>query len=208
MLIPIHSEITRKALENRVAPDVLEKIVQASRKQDAILGQFGHSEYHFDNNKIAESQAYIQEQREIVYQAIKQKEFASARQAFGRLIHTAQDLYAHSNYVSLWLDQFPEKNWPSPEEIDPQDEFVLENPGLRSGKLYYPLELLSFVPFLKKFVIPHLPQDSHAWMNLDSPESGIKFDYAFSASVKRTRAELEIIRNSLSPEEYQQWING
>jgi len=208
MLIPFHVEITRTALEKTFDPKILEIVILANKKQDWLRGQIGHSEYHFDNNEISESHGYIQKQREAVFLSIDRKELDLSWMAFGRLIHTAQDLYAHSNYITLWLDQFDDLAWPSVDEIDPLDDLILSNPQLRSGKLYYPLELLSFIPFLKKLVIPLLPPDSHAWMNLDSPVSGQKFAYAFSAAVKRTMAELEIIKGNLASEEYDRFING
>ena len=69
----------------------------------------------------------------------------------------------------------------------------MENPSLRSGKMYFPFGFLSFVPGLKKFVIPRMPRNSHAWMNLDSEARGPMFEYAFHAAVKRTRFELETV---------------
>ena len=208
MLIPIHAEITRKALEKTFNPRVLEIVIRANKKQDAIKGQIGHSEYHFDNNKILEGQGYLQKQRDIVILSIDRMAMGSAWVAFGRLLHTAQDFYAHTNYVPLWLDQFVGGIWPPVDEIDPLDELTLSNSQLRSGRLYYPLELLSFIPVIKKPVIPLLPRDSHAWMNLDSPASGEKFAYAFSAAVKRTMAELEIIKGILASQDYDRFING
>ena len=208
MLIPIHADITRTALERIFAPKVLNIVIQSNKKQDAIKGQIGHSEYHFDNNQISEGHGYIQKQREVVLLSIEQKKLGSAWVAFGRLLHTAQDFYAHTNYVTLWLDQFDEGIWPSADEIDPLDKLILSSPQLRSGKLYYPLEILSFLPVIKKPVMPLLPRDSHAWMNLDSPLTGIKFDYAFSAAVKRTMAELESIKTNLVIDDFERFING
>jgi len=43
----------------------------------------------------------------------------------------------------------------------------------------------------RRFSLSILPQDSHAWMNLDSPEQGYKFDYAMQAAIKRTVIEFE-----------------
>jgi hypothetical protein len=68
---------------------------------------------------------------------------------------------------------------------------LIHSPDLHSGKLYYPLEVFSFVPLLKNLVIPLLPRDSHAQMNLDSPERGVRFTYAFEAAVKRTKHEFD-----------------
>jgi hypothetical protein len=208
MLIPIHADITRKALEKTFDPKVLEIVIRANKNQDAIKGQIGHPEYHFDNNKISESQRYLQKQRDSVVILICQMALRSAWVAFGRLLHTAQDFYAHTNYIALWLDQFEGGICPSADEVNPLDELTLSNPQLRSGRLYYPLELLSFIPVIRKTVIPLLPRDSHAWMNLDSPASGEKFPYAFSAAVKRTIAELEYIKGILALEDYDRFING
>lgn len=208
MLIPIHAEITRLALEKTFTPLVLEKVIRANQKQDAIARQIGYSEIHFDNNQIKEGQAYLQNQRDIVVLSIKRMDLDSAWKAFGMLLHTAQDFYAHTNYVSLWLEKFDDGAWPSADEIDPLDESILSSSLLRSGKLYYPLELLSFIPFIKRLVIPVLPRDSHAWMNLDSPASGRKFEFAFSGAVKRTVVELEMITEKLPVEIFMKFING
>jgi hypothetical protein len=39
--------------------------------------------------------------------------------------------------------------------------------------------------------MPLLPRDSHGWMNLDAPERGSNFKYAFQAAVKRTTIEFK-----------------
>jgi len=49
-------------------------------------------------------------------------------------------------------------------------------------------------------VIPRLPRDSHAWMNLDSEACGPLFEYAFYAAIKRTRFELETVAKGLTKE--------
>jgi len=208
MLIPIHAEMTRKALDTIFNPKLLETVIRANQKQDGIKGQVGHSEFHFDNNKISESLEYIEDQRKHVIISIQHRDLVPARAAFGRLLHTAQDFYAHTNYVPLWLAQFEGRTRPSVDEIDPLDEKILSSSQLRSGKLYYPLELLSFVPVIKKPVIARLPRDSHAWMNLDSPVSGEKFGYAFLAAVKRTLVELEVIKGRLAEEDYEYFLQG
>ncbi|HBG74433.1 MAG: hypothetical protein A2X25_14030 [Chloroflexi bacterium GWB2_49_20] len=208
MLIPIHAQITRKALEKYFDPKVLNTVIRSNQKQDTLQGQIGHSDFHFDNNKITESQVYLQKQRNAVFTWIEKVDLRSAWMAFGRLLHSAQDLYAHSNYVSLWLGQFDDFGWPSVDEIDPMDDLILSGSKLKSGKLYYPFEILSFVPLIKNFIIPLLPRDSHAWMNLDSPASGKKFAYAFSAAVKRTVVEFDVFREGLTVEKLNLFING
>jgi len=198
MLKPIHGEIVRRALGATFSPRALEIIIAANMKQDILSGQIGHDEYHFDNNAFEKSKAYIEEQRALILPALERAEVELAWEAFGRLTHTAQDFYAHSNYIDLWLSCQESGMIPSPIELDPLDPDLIDSPALRSGKLYYPLEALTFIPALKKFVVPLLPRDSHAWMNIDSAERGPLFNYAFEAAVKRTRYEFDLTKRGFS----------
>jgi len=201
VLIQYHEAITRKALTAHFSPRALDAIITANSRQDDMLtGQIGHDEYHFDNNAFEKSYAYIEKQREFIYATLDNKDALTAWAAFGRLTHTAQDFYAHSNYVDMWLARF-NGNPPPPAEIDPLIEELLISPDLHSGKMYYPLEVFYFFPFLKRFVIPLLPKDSHAHMNLDSPERGNRFAYAFEAAVKRTNVECGTVKNALTPDQ-------
>jgi hypothetical protein len=190
MLLSYHRAITQEALQDVFSPQALEAVITANLGQDHWLrGQIGHDEYHFDQNAFRKSLEYMESNRSLIRPALESEDIPSAQKAFGRLTHAGQDFYAHSNYVSLWLGRLPEGKWPPPVEIEPLDQELVASPRLRSGRLYYPLEVLSFIPVLKKSVLPLLPRDSHAWMNLDSPERGPLFEYAFAAAVKRTRYE-------------------
>lgn len=200
MLQPIHREITRRALNEIFSPRALAVVISANLGQDALTGQVGHDEYHFDNNAFGRSNAYIESQRSLVAGALGRGEVRAAWKAFGRLTHAAQDFYAHSNYIDLWLSCQPEGMQPPASDIDPLDDDSIRHPALRSGRLYYPLEAFSFVPGLRNLVLPLLPRDSHAWMNLDSPGQGPLFDYAFQAARKRTRREFDLTAQSLSKE--------
>ncbi len=199
MLIQYHKSMTHKALSTHFSLHALDAILAANIRQDDLLtGQIGHDEYHYDNNAIAKSDRYLEEQRVLTVTALQNYDQPSAWAAFGRLIHTAQDFYAHSNYVDLWLANVDGQSPPHPPEIAPLINELIHSPDLRSGKLYYPLEVLSFVPFVKRFVIPLLPKDSHAHMHIDSPKRGERFEYAFEAAVKRTMVEFEITKANLS----------
>ena len=209
MLTIYHRAITLQALGAVFSPPALETVIAANLGQDHWLcGQIGHPEYHFDQNVFAKSWDYIEKNRALVRPALEAGEARSAQRALGRLTHAGQDLYAHSNYISLWLSRFPQGKWPLPNEINPFDNGLLQSPELRSGKIYWPLEPLYWFPLLKKFIIPLLPRDSHAWMNLDSPAVGVKFDYAFSAAVKRTKIEFENIKAILPGETLDRFIHG
>jgi hypothetical protein len=199
MLVPIHEEMTREALGANFSPRALEIIIAANRKQDALSGQIGHDEYHFDNNAIDEGHRYIREQRGYVLAALLSPGALSAWIAFGRLTHTAQDFYAHTNYIAMWLDQYDDAP-PAPLEVDPVQKSLIESPKMHSGKMYLPMDALYFVPFLRKFSLTFLPHDSHGKMNLDSPKQGPRFEYARAAAVKRTRHEFEILEKILTPE--------
>jgi len=201
MLTIYHRAITLQALGAVFSPPALETVIAANLGQDHWLcGQIGHPEYHFDQNVFAKSWDYIEKNRALVRPALEAGEARLAQQALGRLTHAGQDLYAHSNYVSLWLGRFPKGKWPLPNEINPFDNGLLQSPELRSGKIYWPLEPLYWFPFIKKFIFPLLPRDSHAWMNLDGPERGPFFPYAVEAAFKRTRFEYEQTVLGLPPE--------
>jgi len=190
MLKPVHAEITSSALAAAFSDRALEAIIAANLKQDRLLSLIGHDEYHFDSNAFAESFAYLEAQRSLTVSALEAKDVRSAWSAFGRLLHTAQDFYAHSNYIDLWLSCQPDGALPTPIEVDPVDEDLIHTRALRSGKIYLPLEALYFIHAFRSTALRLLPRDSHAWMNLDSPEQGPNFKYAFQAAIKRTKIEL------------------
>ena len=192
-----HREITSKALGLFFHQQALEEIIVANLEQDALRYQVAHDHFHYDSNSFAAGDAYCKEQRHLTLTAVQDGRASEARQAFGRLTHTVQDLYAHSNYVALWREENPGI---LPDGIDPESAFVLQNARLHSGKLYYPLEALSFIPVLNSFMLPLLPKDSHAWMNLDDPGRP-GFDFALAAAIKRTRSEYEQLAGHFSKQE-------
>jgi len=191
MLTQYHIEIMLQALGARFSPRALSAIINANIYQDRITGLFFHNEFHFDNNAFEKSYAFIEAQRALTVSAIQNNDARSAWSAFGRMTHTLQDFYAHSNYITLWLDRFNNQTFPPPPEIDPFDPSLIHSPNLRSGKTYYPFEYLYFHRKTRSLSLRILPNDSHAWMNLDSPEQGFQFDYAMQAAIKRTVIEYE-----------------
>jgi hypothetical protein len=199
----------KEALSSRMSPRALEIVTAANIKQDSLRGQFGHDEYHYDNNAIDKGDTYIKEQRGFVLAALLSPGVISAWIAFGRLTHTAQDFYAHTNYVTLWLDAHAHNGTPpTPPEIDPVQKDLVESPKLHSGKVYMPMDAMYFIPFLRKFSLSLLPRDSHGWMNLDSPAQGFKFDYARAAAIKRTQYEFEILEKILTPEMFSKFVDN
>lgn len=191
MLTEYHIEIMFEALGDRLGSRALAIMASANVKQDTFAGQFGHDEFHFDNNAFEKTYKYIEQQRALVGASLQKKDVTTAWEAFGRMTHTVQDFYAHSNYITLWLERFDGQTPPPPGEIDPVHPDLIRSPQLRSGRTYPPLEWLYFVQLLRPYVLPLIPRDSHAWMNLDTPAQGIKFEYAVQAAIKRTRIEYE-----------------
>jgi hypothetical protein len=206
MLSRYHVEIMHLALDDLCSPRALAKMINANLRQDRLRGQIGHHEYHFDHNAFDKSYAYIEEQRALTVSSLQARDVSSAWSAFGRLTHTAQDFYAHSNYIALWLARHVEGRLPGPTDVHPADPDVIHSTALRSGKMYM-LELLTLIPPLKPLVMPILPRDAHGWMNLDSPERGPNFPYAFQAAIKRTKIEFERTTKDLSEDSLELFVD-
>lgn len=226
MLSQYHIEILLASLGDRFSARAMSVITHANLSQDRLGGLIGHDEFHFDNNAFEKTYAYIEEQRALVTSSLMSGDANSAWEAFGRLLHSVQDFYAHSNYVTLWVEACdpstrgakqpqsgqaalpPSGRMPPPSEIDAMDPGLLNSPDLRSGKVYYLFELLYLVKDLRPYILPYTPRDSHAWMNLDSPEQGFKFDYAMQAAVKRTVIEFEKTTEDYSDEMCRLFLDG
>ena len=200
MLTQYHIEIMLASLGDRFSARAMSVIIQANVNQDRITGQFGHDEFHFDNNAFEKTYAYIEEQRALVVSSLRSGNAHSAWQAFGRFLHSTQDFYAHSNYITLWVDGFGGEPLPPPPEVAPMDPSLVNSPDLRSGKVYLPLDALYFFKRLRPLILRLIPRDSHAWMNLDTPEQGFKFGYAMHAAIKRTVIEFEKTTEGFSEE--------
>lgn len=208
MLTEYHIQIMFESLGDHLGTRALSVMTTANVKQDQLHGWLGHDEYHFDNSAFEKSYAYIEKQRALTISSLKQNDASSAWIAFGKLAHTVQDFYAHSNYITMWLEGFNGHAPPPSPEVDPLDPNLLASPALRSGRLYYPIEFLYFLRAWKSLSLRLLPYDSHAWMNLDSPEQGFKFEYAMQAAIKRTHIEYEKTMSGLSRELLSLFVNG
>ncbi len=182
-----HRQVLQRAIGQQVSPRALAAITAANLDQDSLRGLL-RPELHFDNSLFTKSLGYVETLRATAAGADRP---ATAWDAFGRLSHTVQDFYSHSNYVALWLEPFAAGAWPAVDKIDGLDAAVLRHPRLFTGRIYLPLEALCLFPFLRPVVRPLLPRDSHAWVNLDGPETGPLFPYSLEAAVQRTRAEFD-----------------
>lgn len=206
MLTSIHTAMTHEALDSHMSPRAVEIIIAANLKQDNLQGQFGHDEYHFDNNAFDKAYAYVNEQRGHVLASLMSPGVLSAWIAFGRLTHAVQDFYSHTSYIQMWLAQYGETPPPAP-EIDPLQKDIIESPGFYSAKVYLPWDVIYFIPGLRKLALAFLPKDSHGAMNLDSPGQGPWFDYARAAAVKRTLYEFQLLEKILPPEMLRKFVD-
>jgi hypothetical protein len=195
-----HTTLTQMALKDDFGAAALIEVVRANLGQDAIWYQLGNRpHFHCDNNRIAESWAYVEEQHEVILVAgITGDDGLQMRAALGRLLHTVQDFYAHANYVDLWLATRRGSPRPPAEAINGLDPALLNHPELRTGTTVLLRDVIYYVPLLGKLARKiYVPPGSHEAMNLDSPQRGWKFRYAFVAAHQRTCAEYRRARETL-----------
>lgn len=195
MKTKFHIEITQKALADHFSENALKKITVANIKQDRIANLIGKDHIHFDGSTFKKGFEYIAAQEALVYKYIELSDFDPAREAFGRILHSWQDFYSHSNYIDLWLNTH--QNYP-PEEILIEDPKIINHLNLKSGKNYGLMEFIVMIPGLSYLFKPLMPVDSHARMNLDNPSSGPSFAYAYSAAFKQTQKTYEQIIHQLN----------
>lgn len=187
-----HALVTKEALQARFAPAALRQVISANLAQDSLPSLFGTSpQVHFDDDKIAESLAYVESQHQIIVELAKRADGGRGqRAALGRLCHTVQDFYSHANYVPLWLSAHGEAAALAPEDMDGLDEALLQDPRLRTGHFVPLWGFLYYIPVLKHMARRiYLPANSHEAMNLDSPARGPHFAFALVAARQRTQHE-------------------
>jgi hypothetical protein len=186
-----HALVTQEALQTHLAPGAVKEVVAANLGQDSLPSLFGTSpHHHFDDDKIAESIAYVEsEHQTIVALATDLRGGRGQRAAFGRLCHTVQDFYSHSNYVQLWLEAHGGLAV-SPEDMDGLDEGLLNDPRLQTGHFIPLWSLMYYIPVLRHVARRiYLPANSHEAMNVDSPARGPQFAFVLVAARQRTQHE-------------------
>ncbi|MBM4422608.1 MAG: hypothetical protein FJ030_04345 [Chloroflexi bacterium] len=197
MIARYHAIILAESVGQHFSPEALNEVVAANIGQDSPLNLL-NSVIHFDNSLIREAPAYIEEQHALLARADDPR---AMRAAFGRLTHTAQDFYAHSNYVDLWLAARGGIERARPEGIDGLDPAILDSPNLKTAHFYLWRDFIFYVPLFQRFARKHLVfPNSHEEMHLDDPSRGPKFYYAIAAAKQRTLAEYRRAIQSLGAE--------
>jgi hypothetical protein len=198
MLPKYHRQITQKALSAYFADQELREVISGNLWQDRPAGQFGHPEFHFDDCEFDRSYKYLDELRTRIELSMNSgNAMNNARSDFGKLTHALQDFYAHSNYVRLWGAKhgIHPQQWNG--EIDCMDDEILHSKDLISGHFYSPWEMITFIPFIGRFVASLFPDDSHSYLNNDSPYKNLWFPLAFKCAVLRTQAEFSVLSSNL-----------
>lgn len=180
-----HAEIIRSAIGDAFSLEALDHIISTNLGQDSLLNLLkGH--YHFDANAYRKAYRYVQKQDQVVLKCLAAGKITLCWATFGRLTHALQDFYAHTNYIKLRRAKNPAFNLSNGRRVDPIDAQILDSDTLYAARVYYPLEALTIFPELVPRLKRMLPADSHANMNLDSPDSGENFFFAMSAAIRRT----------------------
>lgn len=200
MLSRYHIEITKRSLGAFFTFSSLRDITHANVAQDSIASLFGvEARRHVCDCTVGESLAYIAEEHALIVELSQQPGTESKqRAALGRLLHTAQDFYAHTNYVAIWaatqgqdvlqkgLDALGVDGLGT-NAIDPT---LFSHPALQIAEWVSWREPLYYIPglgaLLRRF---WLPTSSHEAINLDSPKQGVYFYLAMAIARQRTLKE-------------------
>jgi hypothetical protein len=194
-----HMRITSEAVSSRFGRAAFRQVLYGNIGQDGLAGQIGHPEYHFDDSQFARAYKYLGDLKGNIAKHIWwDHDIPAARHAYGQFTHALQDFYAHSNYISLYVQehQIQLEQWDG--QIDCLDQTILQSPDLISGHFYSPWEFVTFLPGIGKLFIPLFPRTSHAHMNIDSPAASRWFPLAYRAAVERTRVESDQLFAALS----------
>lgn len=137
----IHQNISSVALSVLgISEASFQVIDDGNTSQDDIASEkfTASPHHHFDDNLISQSMAYITSQRMRIIEAAENahtdpKALKDALNAFGELLHSAQDFYSHTNYVEIALKANSSLR---PAEI-PIVDWNHRPTGLRSGYFWW-----------------------------------------------------------------------
>ena len=104
--LPVHSDITAEANQGFLSDQQLALVISFNISQDLRQTE---SKIHFDNCNFPGASEYIQQQWQLIeaHHGVSYTTFA----AFGFLLHTVQDFYAHSNWIEIHQQEDPIPVW-------------------------------------------------------------------------------------------------
>jgi len=105
--LDIHAQLTQQANEGMLNDQQLALVILANLLQDTRQTE---SWIHFDNCAFPDGIEYIAGQWDLIRE-IGDPYSTESLGAFGQLLHTVQDFYAHSNWIELHTNQSPIPVW-------------------------------------------------------------------------------------------------
>ncbi len=192
MLARFHVSMTREGIGQQVSAADLDVIIRANLQQDSLRNLLNPI-VHFDDSRLEESQQYIAAQRRLAVARLQAGDRQEALRSLGRLLHTRQDFYAHSNWAKLWVERHGGLEAVRPEEIE-----LCMDPAAEAGVITGKASLFWYVacrlPLIgKRLERSVAPKDGHEVMNLDYPERGPLFAYALQAATRHSRQEWDLL---------------
>lgn len=192
MLGRYHIEITKRSLGDFFPSASLREIARANVGQDSLPSLFGAQAHrHVCDCSVEDSLAYIEEEHtHLAALTLTTGGEAKQRAALGRLLHTVQDFYAHTNYVALWLAARGGIDQRDDAKLDGLDPLILAHPGLQTAQWLTWRDPFYYVPVMGKALRRfYLPPTSHEAIHLDSPSRGDAFYLAMAIARQRSRHE-------------------
>ena len=81
--------------------DAIDEISDANEGVDASPHDRKIAAYHFDSEEFEEGQEELVKLRQEVITNVKLEKYKAAREQAGRMLHTLQDFYSHSNWIEM-----------------------------------------------------------------------------------------------------------
>ncbi|MBI1293495.1 hypothetical protein GC175_00880 [bacterium] len=197
-----HRQVTAEALGDQLSHEELEIVIQANVGQDGVWNWLTTPERHYDGRFFAKAEAYIDEERARAVDAFHRGDRVAALQAMGRLLHTRQDFYSHSNWMQHCAAKGAAKGAANTAHWDAADPAICLDTqadpqifGVRAPFLIHALYVIPILgPLIKRI---YLPADYHEAMHLDDPSRGPLFAPSLVAARKHTRLEWERVMSTL-----------
>ena len=191
-----HRQVTTEALADHLNAADLEIVIQANIGQDTVWNWLTTPERHYDGRRFTQAEAYIAQERARAVSAFQRGDRIQALQALGRLLHTRQDFYSHSNWMQRCAEEAGSAAQSADNPIiclDPQADTTLF--AARAPFLIHALYLIPVMGALIKRV--YLPADYHEAMHLDNPSRGPLFAPSLLAARLHTRLEWETVQRQV-----------
>ena len=106
------SEGSRKRRKAKLCKSI-DTVIKYNAKVDTVPEQLKIAAAHFDSEQFESAQKRLVDFRSsvqllILHQSSNrnyEEEYDNARKQMGRLLHTLQDFYSHTNYIENWVDE-------------------------------------------------------------------------------------------------------